>query len=148
VELQVHGDILLERDVTALVIDPSFRGTSIETTAKRISEVFGIALKWTPALQSTGAHWKVPSVRQHAHQRVLGALSLGEVITAAWIGQDLWMKRTGSLSQSVVNGACRYLWNRLLLTAETELLPRSPAHAHGPPRAGSSAISNGTGLFR
>jgi hypothetical protein len=119
VELQVHGDILLERDVTALVIDPSFAGTNIEDVGRQISELFDIELKWAPALHSTGADWKVPPVRRRAHQLVNSALSLGEVINAARIGQGLRFNHSDESSQSVLDGARRYLWNRLLLTQRT-----------------------------
>ncbi|WP_432940075.1 DUF3626 domain-containing protein [Kribbella sp. CA-253562] len=36
VEAQVHGPVRLDRDVEALVLDPSFRGTEVERAAERL----------------------------------------------------------------------------------------------------------------
>jgi hypothetical protein len=36
IEAQVHGGVRLDRDVEALVLDPSFRGTDVETAAHRL----------------------------------------------------------------------------------------------------------------
>lgn len=42
VEAHVHGELLLDRDVEALVLDPSFRGSSIEESADRL----GCPVEW------------------------------------------------------------------------------------------------------
>lgn len=42
VEAHVHGELLLDRDVEALVLDPCFRGTSIEDSAHRL----GCPVEW------------------------------------------------------------------------------------------------------
>lgn len=116
VELQIHGEILLERDVTGLVLDPSFRGTQVESSTARVAETFGIAMYWTPALLSTAADWPLTSASQHARQRVLDAVSAGQAITAAWIGEEVWATAPGSSARDIANRACRYLWNQLLLS--------------------------------
>lgn len=36
IEAQVHGEVDLARDVEALVLDPSYRGTEIEATARKL----------------------------------------------------------------------------------------------------------------
>jgi hypothetical protein len=36
IEAQVHGGIRLDRDVEALVLDPSYRGTDVESAARRL----------------------------------------------------------------------------------------------------------------
>lgn len=36
VEAQVHGPVMISTDVTALVLDPSYRGTSVEAAARRL----------------------------------------------------------------------------------------------------------------
>ena len=36
IEAQVHGDVDLARDVEALVLDPSYRGTEIEAAARKL----------------------------------------------------------------------------------------------------------------
>lgn len=42
VEAHVHGELLLDRDVEALVLDPCFRGTQIEASAARL----GCPVEW------------------------------------------------------------------------------------------------------
>ncbi|GAA1031156.1 MULTISPECIES: DUF3626 domain-containing protein [Amycolatopsis] len=39
IEAQVHGEVNLARDVEALVLDPSYRGTEIETAAQKLGAV-------------------------------------------------------------------------------------------------------------
>ncbi|ATY13630.1 DUF3626 domain-containing protein [Amycolatopsis sp. AA4] len=39
IEAQVHGEVDLARDVEALVLDPSYRGTEIETAARKLGPV-------------------------------------------------------------------------------------------------------------
>ncbi|MFD2469172.1 DUF3626 domain-containing protein [Amycolatopsis silviterrae] len=39
IEAQVHGEVELARDVEALVLDPSYRGTEIEATARKLATV-------------------------------------------------------------------------------------------------------------
>ncbi|TQF06897.1 DUF3626 domain-containing protein [Kitasatospora acidiphila] len=36
IEAQVHGPVRFDRDVTALVLDPSYRGTEVEAAARRL----------------------------------------------------------------------------------------------------------------
>ncbi|MDX3671958.1 DUF3626 domain-containing protein [Streptomyces europaeiscabiei] len=49
VEAQVHGPLILARDVEALVLDPSYRGTDVETAARRLP----CRLDWHPGLRLT-----------------------------------------------------------------------------------------------
>ena len=46
VEAQVHGLLHLERDVDAVVVDPSFRDTDTHTVLSEAADTFGIALFW------------------------------------------------------------------------------------------------------
>jgi len=46
IEAQVHGDVSLERDVRALVADPSFKGTRIGCTLEQVCLLYGINLYW------------------------------------------------------------------------------------------------------
>lgn len=116
VELQIHGEIMLGRDVIGVVLDPSFRKTAIEESAVRVAAAFGIAMSWTPELVSSGVDWNLGSARQHARERILGAVSTGEAITAAWIGEGLWTAPAGTSERATAGRASRYLWNRLLLS--------------------------------
>lgn len=47
IEAQVHGPLVLDRDVEALVLDPSFRGTAVEAAARRLP----CPLEWHPGLR-------------------------------------------------------------------------------------------------
>lgn len=49
IEAQIHGAVLLERDVEALVLDPSFRGTQVEELAAKLP----CALVWHGGFQLT-----------------------------------------------------------------------------------------------
>lgn len=46
VEAQVHGDVSLERDVEALVADPSFRGTELGEQMEQLASRYNVALHW------------------------------------------------------------------------------------------------------
>ena len=46
IEAQVHGDIFLEKDVEALVADPSFKGTDVGRTLEAICLKYSIDLYW------------------------------------------------------------------------------------------------------
>jgi Protein of unknown function (DUF3626) len=47
VEAQVHGPVLLARDVEALVLDPCYRGTAVEAAARRLP----CPVEWHPGLR-------------------------------------------------------------------------------------------------
>ncbi|MFE7524742.1 DUF3626 domain-containing protein [Kitasatospora sp. NPDC057542] len=49
IEAQVHGPLVLDRDVEALILDPSFRGTAVEAAARRLP----CPLEWHPGLRLT-----------------------------------------------------------------------------------------------
>jgi len=46
VEAQIHGGISLAEDVDAVVVDPSFRDSEVETNLAGAAEDFGFALRW------------------------------------------------------------------------------------------------------
>jgi hypothetical protein len=47
IEAQVHGPVLLDRDVEALVLDPCYRGTDVEVSAARL----GCPVEWHPGFR-------------------------------------------------------------------------------------------------
>ncbi|TNM64161.1 DUF3626 domain-containing protein [Streptomyces sp. NP160] len=47
VEAHVHGQLLVERDVEAVVLDPCFRDSPVHTAAEEIRTTAGAALEWT-----------------------------------------------------------------------------------------------------
>ncbi|MEQ4722432.1 DUF3626 domain-containing protein [Nonomuraea sp. B19D2] len=49
IEAQVHGRVRLDRDVEALVLDPSFRGTAVEDAAHRL----GCPIEWHAGFRVT-----------------------------------------------------------------------------------------------
>lgn len=49
IEAQVHGPLVLARDVEALVLDPCYRGTDVEAAARRLP----FPLSWHPGLRLT-----------------------------------------------------------------------------------------------
>ncbi|MGW3354517.1 DUF3626 domain-containing protein [Streptomyces bungoensis] len=60
VECHVHGGVRLDRDVEALVLDASYRGTPVEAAARRLP----FPLAWHPGYRLT-----VPQLRRHAGYR-------------------------------------------------------------------------------
>jgi hypothetical protein len=60
VESHVHAGVLLTRDVEALVLDASYRGTDVETAARRLP----FPVEWHPGYRLT-----VPALRRHADYR-------------------------------------------------------------------------------
>lgn len=114
-EIQVHGQIRLESDVTTLVLDPSFRNTRVADVALRISRTFGIGVEWCPALYGDTSRWSLRSARMHASRMISCALMTGEPVSAEWIGRDVWACRHNHSLARTADGASRYVWNRLLL---------------------------------
>ena len=68
VEAQVHGPVLLDRDVEALVLDPCYQGTEIEDAARRLPG----AVEWHP-----GYRLSVEELRRHPDFRGREFVDLG-----------------------------------------------------------------------
>ncbi|MGP3775934.1 DUF3626 domain-containing protein [Streptomyces sp. SDT5-1] len=68
VEAQVHGPVRLDRDVEALVLDPCFRGTPVEDTARRLP----CPVEWHPGFRLT-----VDELRRHPGYRGPEFVELG-----------------------------------------------------------------------
>ena len=71
IEAQVHGPVRLERDVEAVVLDPSYRGTPVESAAARL----GCPVEW-----HCGFRLAVGVLREHADYRGPQYVELGERI--------------------------------------------------------------------
>ncbi|MYS18875.1 Protein of unknown function [Streptomyces sp. DvalAA-14] len=71
VEAQVHGPVRLDRDVEALVLDPSYRGTAVESAAGRLP----CAVEW-----HTGFRLTVEELRRHPDYRGPEYVELGAAI--------------------------------------------------------------------
>lgn len=84
VEAQVHGRVALEEDVEALVLDPCYRGSVIQTKA----ETMGISLEW-----HEGRYLSVETLDSHSDYRDPPAVEAGHriardgCITALVIGE-------------------------------------------------------------
>ncbi|MEV0547120.1 DUF3626 domain-containing protein [Nocardia salmonicida] len=71
IEAHIHGPVRLDRDVEAIVLDPSHRGTSIETAARRLP----CAVEW-----HNGFHLSVGSLLEHPEYRGVQYVDLGTSI--------------------------------------------------------------------
>jgi hypothetical protein len=68
IEAQVHGGVVLARDVEALVLDVCYRGTPVEAAARRLP----CPVEWHPGYRLT-----VAELRRHADYRGQGYAELG-----------------------------------------------------------------------
>ncbi|WP_371792452.1 DUF3626 domain-containing protein [Streptomyces sp. NBC_01471] len=87
VEAHVHGPLVLGRDVEALVLDPSFRGTAVEEAAARLP----FAVEWHP-----GFRLPVDELRRHPEYRGPEHVALGAEIA-----------RDGLLTPRIIGEAVR-----------------------------------------
>ncbi|MEU9088419.1 DUF3626 domain-containing protein [Streptomyces sp. NPDC048357] len=74
IEAQVHTPVLLERDVAALVLDPSYRGTAVEAAAARLP---------CPTEWHSGFRLTVDELRRHPEYRGQEYVDLGAEIAVA-----------------------------------------------------------------
>lgn len=72
IEAQVHGPVLLDRHLEALVLDPSFRGTAVEEAARRLP----CRTEWHAGFRLT-----VAELRRHADYRGQEFVDLGAEIS-------------------------------------------------------------------
>ncbi|MEU5598330.1 DUF3626 domain-containing protein [Streptomyces sp. NPDC020298] len=71
IEAHVHGGVLLDRDIEALVLDAGYRGTPVEAAARSLP----CPLEWHPGYRLT-----VPQLRRHADYRGPEYADLGAAI--------------------------------------------------------------------
>ncbi|MFJ3086611.1 DUF3626 domain-containing protein [Streptomyces sp. NPDC086838] len=71
IEAQVHGPVRPDRHVEALVLDPCYRGTAVETAARRL----GCPVEW-----HTGFRLTVDELRRHPGYRGQEYVELGAAI--------------------------------------------------------------------
>jgi len=88
IEAQIHGPVDFERDVVAIVADPSFRGTPTETALQACGERWGLDIRWHPG--SVLAVDDVPNdFRGPTMQSLAQTVAKGGLLTAAAIGRAL-----------------------------------------------------------
>ncbi|MFF8351906.1 DUF3626 domain-containing protein [Streptomyces chartreusis] len=73
IEAQIHGGVVLARDVEAVVLDAGYRGTSVETAARLLP----CPVEWHPGYRLT-----VSELRRHADYRGQEYVDLGARIAA------------------------------------------------------------------
>jgi hypothetical protein len=97
IEAQVHGPVRFDTDVEALVLDPCFADTAVETTARTL----GCPIEFHPGFLATSdsvdATYRGPDIAQLAH-------SLGPDLTPAVIG---------GAARSHPPQSIKYLWHCL-----------------------------------
>ncbi len=71
IEAQVHGPVRLARDIEALVLDPCYRGTAVEESARRLP----CPVEWHPGFRLT-----VQELRRHPGYRGQEFVDLGTQI--------------------------------------------------------------------
>lgn len=87
IEAHIHGGIQLDRDVEALVLDPSFKGTEIEALANTLP----CKLEW-----HHGFTLQVAALSQHQNYRGREIVELAQVLAGS----------TGTLTPSSLTTAC------------------------------------------
>jgi hypothetical protein len=88
IEAQVHGPVRLDRDVEALVLDPGYRGTDVETAARRLP----CPLEWHPGFRLSAAE-----LRRHPDYRGQRYVDLGTEIA---VDGDLTPRLIGDAARS------------------------------------------------
>ncbi|MFE2296714.1 DUF3626 domain-containing protein [Streptomyces sp. NPDC059445] len=87
IEAQIHGPVGFDRDVEALVLDPSYRGTEVHEAARRLP----CPVEWHP-----GFRLGVAELRRHPHYRGREYVDLGAEIAVS-----------GRLTPRIVGDAAR-----------------------------------------
>jgi hypothetical protein len=107
IEAQIHGDVDLDHDVEAMVIDPSFRETPTGEVLERIARRYGFALHWHAGFElvvdQVDPHFRGPAIPVLAERIHRQFAQGGRPIDAALIGRPPWSPirpdgRTGAQS--------------------------------------------------
>ncbi|KAK0624187.1 hypothetical protein B0T14DRAFT_425163 [Immersiella caudata] len=119
VEVQVHGEVRLERDVESLVADPSFRGSEVGEEMEKLAEKFGFPLWWhvgsvigAEEVPSDFRGPTVPSLAQRvAKDGAVTAKDIGDAVRELARDPEAWKERG---SQSHVMQELKWLWHVLV----------------------------------
>ncbi|MEU3458094.1 DUF3626 domain-containing protein [Micromonospora sp. NPDC006766] len=91
IEAQIHGELSLDRDVEALVVDPSFRGTDAGRILAGIARRHGFPLHWHDGFElpvdGIDAEFRGPEIPQLAVRVHAEFAGPGEPVHAALIGR-------------------------------------------------------------
>lgn len=99
VEAHVHGQVLIDRDVEAVVLDPCYQGTDVE----RAAEALGCQVEWHPGFTTATA--SLDPIYRGAEYVEL-AQSMETVLTPDVIGQAA---RSGDHQQQALKRVWHYL---------------------------------------
>ncbi|MFE9656160.1 DUF3626 domain-containing protein [Micromonospora sp. NPDC006431] len=91
IEAQIHGELSLARDVEALVVDPSFRGTEVGRILAGIARRHGFPLRWHAGFElpvdGIDAEFRGPAIPPLAARVHAEFARPGEPVDAALIGR-------------------------------------------------------------
>jgi hypothetical protein len=99
IEAQIHGDVVLNRDVETLVADPAFVGTPVGRTLNELAEKYGFGLQWHCGFQlsvrDVPDDFRGPAMPGFAQRVVdasgiLDAVLLGRAAASLQHNPDLW----------------------------------------------------------
>lgn len=121
VEAQVHGTIDLKRDVEAVVVDASLRGTATEGSLVELSSRYGIALRWHAGFELQADEFPAsfrgfPAralAERVARRGVVDAAALGAGSNAFTVSPESWDDLG---SPSAVRTSLRRVWHVLVLS--------------------------------
>jgi hypothetical protein len=103
VEAQIHGPVLLARDVEALVLDPCYRGTDVERAARELP----CAVEWHGGFRLRVEHLVLhPEYRGHEYVELGRSLAAGGVLTPITIGDAA---RTGCYESQALKRVWHYI---------------------------------------
>lgn len=88
IEIQVHGEVLLERDVAAVVVDPSFHDTAVHHDLAAAARAFDFELSWHEGSQLAAADVR-SDFRGATMPALARSLAVDGMIDAAAIGRSL-----------------------------------------------------------
>ncbi|MFH8931894.1 DUF3626 domain-containing protein [Streptomyces pristinaespiralis] len=96
IEAQVHGQVRLDRDVEALVLDPCYRGTDVEEAARRLP----CPVEWHPGFRLTvGELCRYPAYRGQEYVDLGARIAVDGLLDARIVGDAV---RTGRYDPQAV----------------------------------------------
>ena len=120
VEAQVHGPVLLGRDVETLVADPAYQGTRVGQTLSELAERYGVELQWHGGfrlrVRDVPDDFRGPAIPRLAEriagkEGMLDAEVIGRAAASVYRQPDEWREFGDSLE---VARFLRQLWHVLV----------------------------------
>jgi uncharacterized protein DUF3626 len=118
VEAQIHGGLTLSGDVTAVVVDPSFRGTPVEPLLASL----GPPLRWSPGFRLAASAFpadlrgpQVPPLARSLGEPVIDAAVVGRAARSVVRDPAAW---AAFGDPAEVLQLLKYVWHILVLLGE------------------------------